>query len=285
MELIPEVTISAQFRGQVGVSGQALPVHPAQSWAGERSHLPSPRRAKCSLPALAVSAKNKKSSANRARHEATRAALKDTLFVCTRTFSCLKSSIPTPLQLQQQLRVIHPAKSEATESVQAGGHSQWPFHELSPRSALRGAEQSCFTLDICHATRASPLPIRPPTHLHPSPVQTLPAVNKQWKCQPVPGESPRQLHPTRQAWEQLPWAALVQGNTQLEQSMARHSTSPLCSSGRIWLVSPGCFQHHPSTKSLGVPTTHYTDTIQPCSKGLSQLPNFPAPGFCRKAPA
>lgn len=58
-----------------------------------------------------------------------------------------------------------------------------------------GAEQPCFSLGSWHATRASPLPIRPPTHAHPSPIQTLSAINKQWKCQPAPGKSPRQLHP------------------------------------------------------------------------------------------
>lgn len=53
MEFIPNVTISSQFStatGQVGVSGQALPVHPAESWAMQRSNLPFPSRAKCSLP-------------------------------------------------------------------------------------------------------------------------------------------------------------------------------------------------------------------------------------------
>lgn len=87
-------------------------------------------------------------------------------------------------------------------------------HLHSPRSALQGAEQSCFSLGIWHATRASPLPIRPPTHLHPSPIQTLLAINKQSKCQPAPGKSPRQLHPIRRAQEQLPRTVLAQASTE-----------------------------------------------------------------------
>lgn len=111
-------------------------------------------------------------------------------------------------------------------------------HLHSPHSALRGAEQSCSSLDICHATRASPLPIRPPTHLHPSPVQTLLAINKQWKCQPVPGKSPRQLYPIQQAWEQLPQAVLVQGSTKLGQVMARNSPALLWFSGQCLACVP-----------------------------------------------
>lgn len=98
-----------------------------------------------------------------------------------------------------------------------GHHS--PLGGLAPMAepsspSPAGAEQPCFSLGSWHATRASPLPIRPPAHAHPSPIQTLSAINKQWKCQPAPGKSPRQLHPIWQAQEGLPHTVLVGASTQ-----------------------------------------------------------------------
>lgn len=170
----------------------------------------------------------------------------------------------------------------------------------SPHSALQGAEQSRFSLGIWHATRASPLPIRPPTHLHPSPVQTLLMINKQSKCQPAPGKSPRQLHPIRRVREQLPCA--VPAHTTTDHGRGHGLGIPPatlwsscqwlpCRPERCYLAaSPGCFQHHTITKSLSVHTTHHIGTIQHRDKGLFQLPSpefpsFPSLDLCRKAPA
>ena len=170
----------------------------------------------------------------------------------------------------------------------------------SPLSALQGAEQSRFSLGIWHATRASPLPIRPPTHLHPSPIQTLLAINKQSKCQPAPGKSPRQLHPIWRVQEQLPRAIPAQASTEHGPGHGLGIPPATPWSSCQWLactpeqcypaVSPGCSQHDTSTKSLSVHTTHYVGMIQHYNKGLFQLPspklpNFPSLGFCRKAPA
>lgn len=204
-----------------------------------------------------MSAKNKKSSANRARNEALPAALKDTYCLCAQAPS--PASGPTPPQLQQQLWMIHPAKvlhpqrmwlcpGRGTGSGLAMEWQSPAVHLGSPCSTLRGAEQSCFTLDICHATRASPLPIRPPTHLHPSPVQTLLAINKQWKCQPVSGKSPQTTASnsvgTGTAASGSPGAGKHQNGPGHGQAFHQPCCGPLASA---WFVSPSCFQHYPST--------------------------------------
>lgn len=98
---------------------------------------------------------------------------------------------------------LWPGRWTHVVALPSGGRAQLTTSTCSPRSALRGAEQSSLPLGIWHTTRASPLPIRPPTHLHPSPIQTLSAINKQCKCQPVPRKSPRQLCPIQWPQEQL----------------------------------------------------------------------------------
>lgn len=98
----------------------------------------------------------------------------------------------------------------------------------SPRSALRGAEQSRFSLGIWHTTRASPLPIRPPTHLHPSPIQTLLAINKQLKCQPVPGKGPRQLHPICRRRNSCLMQSPHRQAPSMDQDTGRASHQPPC---------------------------------------------------------
>lgn len=105
---------------------------------------------------------------------------------------------------EPQGKPVAVARQEGTGGGLAVGWQSPACHLRSPRPALQGAEQSCFSLGIWHATRASPLPIRPPTHLHPSPIQTLLVINKQSKCQPAPGKSPRQPHAIQRAQEQLP---------------------------------------------------------------------------------
>lgn len=121
------------------------------------------------------------------------------------------------------------------EDTHSGLATEWQSparHLRSPHPALWGAEQSRFTLDIWHTTRSSPLPIRPPTHLHPSPIQTPLAINKQLKCQPVPGKSPRQLHPTQRAWKQLSRAVLVQRVPSWTGAWPDIPPAPLWSSGQ-----------------------------------------------------
>lgn len=103
------------------------------------------------------------------------------------------------------------ARQEGTRGGLAIGWQSPACRLCSPRSA----EQSRFSLGIWHTMRVSPLPIRPPTHLHPSPIQTLLAINKQSKCQPAPGKSPRQLHPIQRAREQLPRAVPAQASHEL----------------------------------------------------------------------
>lgn len=243
----------------------------AGQWKGHTSHPPAEPSTLLQHKRIAASAKNKKSSANRARNKALLAALKATHHLYAEEPSPALG--PTPLWLQQQLWMIHPNKVLHTLGhrgcgcVQAGGHARWPCHGVaepsSPYSALWGAEQSCFTLDIWHTTRASPLPIRLPTHLHPSPTQTPLAINKQLKCQPVPGKSPRQLHQIQWAW-----------NSCLGQSWCREALSwtrawpgippaPLWSSGQCLACVPKLLSASPQHQKPRCPhsTPHWHDLM------------------------
>lgn len=183
-------------------------------------------------------------------------------------------------------------KQKCTDDSSAIGWQSPVCRLHSPCSALQGAEQSRFSLDIWHSTRASPLPIRPPTHLHPSPIQTLLAINKQLKCQPVPGKSPRQLHPIQQVQEQLPCTVLEQVSINHEPGYTPGIPPATLWSSCQWMacrlehcyltVSPGCSQHHTNIKSLSVHTKHYIGMIQSCINQPSPNLTFPLWAFLGK---